>query len=151
MLTLKKKGIYRVIGKKYELLINVIGEEPCLRIISAINITETVKKGTFVQIEEESEEIQEIYANPKSFVFFDYEEEVDLCFIKKETPIGVKTPELNENTFDELYQVYRMEIVITGRKENAVKAYIRNKYHFTDPQINRIVKKLAKTYNADRL
>ena len=42
---LNHPGIYRVIGEQFELLANIVGEVPCLRITSALLINDLVQKG----------------------------------------------------------------------------------------------------------
>lgn len=41
---LNHPGIYRVIGEQFELLANIVGEVPCLRITSALLINDLVQK-----------------------------------------------------------------------------------------------------------
>ena len=51
---LNKPGIYRIIGESFELLANVIGEVPCLRIVSALNVNDLVQKGKYTILPEDS-------------------------------------------------------------------------------------------------
>lgn len=41
---LNHPGIYRIIGENYELLANIVGEVPCLRITSALLMNDLVQK-----------------------------------------------------------------------------------------------------------
>lgn len=66
---LNHPGIYRIVGESFELLANITGEVPCMRITSALLVNDLVQKGEFTVLPEESIEIQSVLANPDKFVF----------------------------------------------------------------------------------
>lgn len=59
MLELKKSGLYIANGKNISVLVRIAGTAPCL---VAVN-------GTITVLEKDSLELQDIVANPKSYVF----------------------------------------------------------------------------------
>ena len=60
---LNHPGIYRIIGENYELLANIVGEVPCLRITSALLMNDLVQRGKFTILSEDSIEIQNVCNN----------------------------------------------------------------------------------------
>lgn len=59
---LNHPGIYRIVGENFELLANIIGEVPCMRITSALLVNDLVQKGEFTILPEDSIEIQSVLA-----------------------------------------------------------------------------------------
>lgn len=140
---LSRPGIYRIIGEKFELLANVIGEAPCLRIVSAIIINDLVQKSKFKVIEEESIEIQTVLANPDKFVFLEYEySDVALLPPYRESIRGTKCPDITEDLFKDFIQRYIMDNRITSRGVVATKAYIVEKTGWTLAQAHTVVLKI---------
>ena len=69
MLELKKPGLYIANGKSTSVLIRVAGTAPCLTIIRGILLNDMERDGTITVLEKESLEIQDIMANPMSYIF----------------------------------------------------------------------------------
>ena len=122
---LNRPGIYRIIGENFELLANVIGEAPCLRITSALLINDLVQKGKFTVLNEESIEIQTVLVNPDKFVFFEYEYSEVVNYPPYRMSIrGSKSPDITEKQFKEFTNRYIEDTTITGRGITSTKAYI---------------------------
>ena len=69
MLELKKPGLYIANGKSTSVLIRVAGTAPSLTIIRGNLLNDMERDGTITVLEKESLEIQDIMANPKSYIF----------------------------------------------------------------------------------
>ncbi len=93
---LNHPGIYRIVGENFELLANIIGEVPCMRITSALLVNDLVQKGEFTILPEDSIEIQSVLANPETIVFLEYEYS-EICSLPsyRQSIHGTKMPEYN--------------------------------------------------------
>ena len=76
---LNHPGIYRIIGEDFELLANVVGEAPMLRIPNALVMNDLIQKGLFHVVTEESYEIQAVLTEPDKFIFFEYTQRFVIC------------------------------------------------------------------------
>lgn len=102
MLELKKPGLYIANGKNTSVLIRVVGTAPCLSIIKGVLLNDMEKDGTITVLEENSLEIQDILANPKSYVF-DYPAVSQAVF----NGLGMETKEKKRIEFtDEDFKKY---------------------------------------------
>ena len=122
---LNHPGIYKIIGDSFELLANVVGEAPCLRIVSALLMNDLVQKGKFTVLNEESIEIQTVLSNPDKFIFFEYDYSDVAKYPSYRMSIrGCKTPDITDEQFKEFTNRYLEDTIITGRGILATKAYI---------------------------
>lgn len=141
---LNKSGIYRIIGENFELLANVIGESPTLRIVNALDVNTLYQKGEFKVLPEESLQIQQVYEDPSKFLFLEYE-----CSDVVKTPPyrqsirGVKIPKASEEEYKDFKERYIQDTRINGRGVSATKAYIMEKTDWSLSQINVLVMKIA--------
>lgn len=142
---LNHPGIYRIVGEQYELLANIVGEAPCLRISSALLVNELVQKGTFKILPEESIEIQSIYANPDRFIFLEYEYS-EICTLPpyRKSIRGTKMPVITDEQMKAFTQRYLEDTQINGRGIGATKAYIMEKTDWSLAQINIVVLQITK-------
>ena len=69
MLELKKPGLYIANGKNISVLVRIAGTAPCLVAVRGILLNDMQKDGTITVLEKDSLELQDIVANPKSYVF----------------------------------------------------------------------------------
>lgn len=142
---LNHPGIYRIVGDKFELLANVIGEVPCMRITSALLINELVQKGEFKILPEDSIEIQTVLANPDKFVFLEYEYS-RICSLPsyRKSIRGTKMPDITEQQLETFTNRYIEDTSIYGRGVSATKAYILETTDWSLAQINVVLMKIAK-------
>lgn len=142
---LNHPGIYRIIGDNFELLANVIGEVPCIRITSALLINDLVQKGVFTVLNEESIEIQSVLANPSKFVFleFEYSEICNLPSYRKSI-YGTKVPKITDAQFEDFTNRYIQDTSISGRGIAATKAYMLEITGWSLAQINVVIMQIAK-------
>lgn len=144
---LNRPGIFRVIGEKFELLANVIGEAPLLRITSAISVNDSLKTGKFVILPEDSLEIQEINTNPDKFLFIEYDySEIAKLPSYRESIRGNKKPDISDEQYRDFVERYKMDRSIPGRGITATKAYIMEKTGWSLGQINVLTMQMAKKY-----
>ena len=68
MLELKKPGLYIANGKNISVLVRIAGTAPCLVAVRGILLNDMQKDGTITVLEKDSLELQDIVANPKSYV-----------------------------------------------------------------------------------
>lgn len=142
---LNHPGIYRIIGEEFELVAIVIGEVPTLRIISAMLVNDLVQKNKFTILSEESLEIQQVYANPDNFVFFEYEySEIANLSSQYKSIRGTKMPDITDQLYNEFKDRYISDTSIPGRGICATKAYIMQKTNWSIPQISVLLMKIAK-------
>lgn len=140
---LNHPGIYKIIGENFELLANVIGEVPCLRITSALLVNDLVQKGQFTVLTEESIEIQTVLANPDKFVFFEYEYSQVANYPSYRMSIrGVKTPDITDNQFEEFTNRYLEDMTVTKRGVASTKAYIVEQTGWSLAQAHMVVLKI---------
>lgn len=122
---LNHPGIYKIVGDSFELLANVIGEVPCLRITSALLMNDLVQKGKFTVLEEDSIEIQTVLSNPDKFVFFEYTySDVAKYPSYRKSIRGAKMPDITDEQFKEFTNRYLEDNAIMCRGPVATKAYI---------------------------
>ena len=142
---LNHPGIYRIVGENFELLANIIGEVPCMRITSALLVNDLVQKGEFTIVNEESIEIQSILANPDKFVFFEYEYS-EICSLPpyRTTIRGTKMPNITEQQLEAFTNRYLEDMQISGRGIAATKAYMLETTGWSLAQINVVLMKIAK-------
>ena len=69
MLELKKPGLYIANGKNISVLVRIAGTAPCLVAVRGILLNDMQRDGTITVLEKDSLELQDIVANPKSYVF----------------------------------------------------------------------------------
>lgn len=143
---LNHPGIYRIVGEKFELLANIIGEVPCMRITSALLINDLVQKGEFKVLPEESIEIQSVLANPEKFVFLEYEYS-EICSLPsyRKSIHGTKMPNITDEQLKAFTNKYREDIGIYGRGITATKAYMLETTDLSLAQINVLLMKIAKS------
>lgn len=142
---LNHPGIYRIIGEEFELVAIVIGEVPTLRITSAMLINDLVQKNKFTILSEESLEIQQVYANPDNFIFFEYEySEIANLSSQYRSIRGTKMPDITDQLYNEFKDRYISDTSISGRGICATKAYIMQKTNWSIPQISVLLMKIAK-------
>lgn len=141
---LNKCGIYRIVGESFEILANVIGEPPTLRITGALDLNTLVEKGEFKVLSEESLQIQQIYADPSKFLFLPQEfSEVCNTPPYRQSIRGVKVPEVKDKEYEDFKARYIQDTQIIGRGVTATKAYIMEKTDWSLAQINVLILKLA--------
>lgn len=142
---LNHPGIYRIIGENFELLANIIGEVPCMRITSALLVNDLVQKGEFTILPEESIEIQSVLANPDKFVFLEYEYS-EICSLPsyRQSIHGTKMPNITDEQLKTFTNKYLEDIGIYGRGVAATKAYILETTGWSLAQINVVLMKIAK-------
>ena len=140
---LNHPGIYRVIGEQFELLANIVGEVPCLRITSALLINDLVQKGKFTVLSEESIEIQTVCQKPDSFLFLEYEYS-EICTLPpyRLSIRGTKMPNISNEQLKAFTNRYLEDIKIPGRGIEATKAYILSVTDFNLAQINVLMLKI---------
>lgn len=139
-------GIYRAIGKTKELLINVVGEYPCLRIINAIDINAFITKLKVVELNEESLEIQNIYHDPESYLFLEWEYSDVSKLPDFRQSQSFKVPKVSTDLMKEFEQRYINDIKIPGLGIGATKFYIAEKMGWTLSQAHMLVMQIAKKY-----
>lgn len=66
---LNRPGIYHIYTDSFELLANVVGEAPVLRIPRALVMNDVIQRGQFRVVEEDSYEIQTVLHNPDLCIF----------------------------------------------------------------------------------
>lgn len=142
---LNHPGVYRIVGDNFELLANVIGEAPCLRIVNAIILNDFIQKNTVRTITEESDEIQEVINNPDAFVFIEWEYS-DVCKLPpyRVSIRGTKVPKISDKEFEEFTQRYISDVSIPGRGISSTKMYIMDKTGWTLSQAHLVVMQIAK-------
>lgn len=142
---LNHPGIYRVVGDNFELLANIIGEAPCLRITSALSINDLVQKGEFTILPEDSIEIQSVLANPDKFVFLEYEYS-EICALPsyRKSIHGTKIPDITDEQMEVFTKRYIQDTNIYGRGIAATKAYMLETTGWSLAQINVVLMKIAK-------
>lgn len=148
---LNHPGVYRIIGEHFELLATIVGEVPCLRIASALNVNDLVQKSKFTVLEEESSEIQAVYANPDKFVFLEY----DYSDAAKLPPYrasirGVKCPDITETQFKEFVERYKIDKSLPGRGIAATKFYMVEKTGWTLSQAHAVILKIVNYLRHER-
>lgn len=145
---LNKPGIYRIIGESFELLANVIGEVPCLRIVSALNINDLVQKGKYTVLPEDSIEIQTVLVNPDKFVFIEFEySDVALLPPYRQSIRGTKCPDITDEQFKEFTNRFIQDNSITNRGPVATKSYIVEKTGWTLAQAQVVLLKIINHLN----
>lgn len=142
---LNHPGIYRIVGKEFELLAIVIGEVPCLRITSAILINDAVNKSRFTVLQEDSNEIQQVILNPDKFIFIEYEYSEYICKSDINKSIrGNKMPDITNDQVNEILARYIRDTSINGRGIAATRAYLAETTDWSIGQINIVLMKIAK-------
>ena len=147
MLTLNHAGVYRIIGSKYEILANVIGESPCFRIKNAIDMNAMVKNAEIIVLHEESQIIQEIYSRPTDFLFIEWEySDVSKLPPNRMSIRGIRVPEheITEKMFKEFTERYKLDVSLPGRGPTATKMYIVERTGWTLGQAHMVVMQIAK-------
>lgn len=141
---LNKPGIYRIVGEKFELLANVVGEVPCLRIPQALLMNDLVQYGKFTVLGEETIEIQHVIRNPDSYIFLEYEYS-EICSLPsyRQSIRGAKCPDVSDDDLKDFTARYIEDRSIPGRGIAATKAYIMSKKDWSLAQINVLLMKLA--------
>lgn len=142
---LNRPGIYRIVGEKFELLANVIGEVPTLRIVNALDLNTLAQKGEFKVLSEESLQIQEVLQNPSNFLFIkvEFSNAIHIppyrCSIR-----GTKIPNLSNEDYEDFKGRYIQDTKVIGRGVTATKAYIMEKTGWSLSQIHMLVMKIGK-------
>ena len=94
---LNHPGVYRIIGKDFELLANIEGEAPLFKITSAILINDLVNYGRINELQPDSLQIRQILEDPDSFVFLEYEySEVAVLPNHRKSIRGNKMPKITD-------------------------------------------------------
>ncbi len=142
---LNHPGIYKIVGEKFELLANIVGEAPCFRITGALIINDLVQFGKFVVLNEESIEVQLVLANPDKYVFIEYEYS-DICSLPpyRQSINGTKMPTITDEQYDLFTKRYLMDSGTYGRGITATKAYILEKTGWSLAQINVVLMHIIK-------
>lgn len=141
---LNHPGIYRIIGEHYELLANIVGEVPCLRITSALLMNDLVQKSKFTVLSEDSIEIQTVCQNPDSFLFFEYDYS-EVCSLPpyRQSIRGTKMPDISNDMMKAFTERYISDMSIPGRGIEATKAYILSVTDWSLAQINVLLLRIA--------
>lgn len=141
---LNHPGIYRIIGENYELLANIVGEVPCLRITSALLMNDLVQRGKFTILSEDSIEIQNVCNNPDTFLFFEYEYS-EVCPLPpyRQSIRGTKMPDISNDMMKAFTERYISDMSINGRGIEATKAYILSVTDWSLAQINVLLLRIA--------
>ena len=141
---LNHPGIYRIIGENYELLANIVGEVPCLRITSALLMNDLVQRGKFTVLSEDSIEIQTVCQNPDSFLFFEYDYS-EVCSLPpyRQFIRGTKMPDISNDMMKAFTERYISDMSIPGRGIEATKAYILSVTDWSLAQINVLLLRIA--------
>lgn len=141
---LNHPGVYQIVGEKFELLANVIGEVPCLRIHSALLMNDLVQKSKFTVLTEDSLEIQQVLADPDKFAFSEYEYS-EVCELPpcKKSIRGEKLPDISDCIMKDLTDKY-IEHRNIGVSLNATRAYFIRRTGLSIPQINMLILKISK-------
>lgn len=141
---LNHPGIYRIIGEHYELLANIVGEVPCLRITSALLMNDLVQKSKFTVLSEDSIEIQTVCQNPDSFLFFEYDYS-EVCSLPpyRQSIRGTKMPDISNDMMKAFTERYISDMSINGRGIEATKAYILSVTDWSLAQINVLLLRIA--------
>ena len=113
---LNHPGIYRIIGEHFELLANIVGEVPCLRITSALLMNDLVQRGKFTVLSEDSIEIQTVCNNPDAFLFFEYDYS-EVCPLPpyRQSIRGTKMPDISNDMMKAFTERYISDMSINGR------------------------------------
>lgn len=143
---LNHPGIYRIVGEKFELLANVIGEAPCMRITSALLMNDLIQKGKFTILTEESIEIQSVLSNPDMYIFLEYEYS-SICELPshRQSIRGTKCPDITEKALKSFTERYLEDAAIPGRGITATKAFIMERTDWSLAQINVLLMKIINT------
>lgn len=149
---LNHPGIYRIVGEEYELLANITGEVPCLKINSALLMNSLVRKGKFEVLTEDSLEVQKVLTFPDAFIFIEYEYS-EVCKLPehRKSIRGSKMPKIDDKEFNSFVDRYIEDTQITGRGVAATKSYIMYKTGWSLAQINVLILKIAKKVKQDSL
>lgn len=141
---LNHPGIYRIIGENYELLANIVGEVPCLRITSALLMNDLVQRGKFTILSEDSIEIQNVCNNPDTFLFFEHEYS-EVCPLPpyRQSIRGTKMPDISNDMMKAFTERYISDMSINGRGIEATKAYILSVTDWSLAQINVLLLRIA--------
>lgn len=141
---LNHPGIYRIIGEHFELLANIVGEVPCLRITSALLMNDLVQRGKFTVLSEDSIEIQTVYNNPDAFLFFEYDYS-EVCPLPpyRQSIRGTKMPDISNDMMKAFTERYISDMSINGRGIEATKAYILSVTDWSLAQINVLLLRIA--------
>lgn len=141
---LNHPGIYRIIGENYELLANIVGEVPCLRITSALLMNDLVQRGKFTILSEDSIEIQNVCNNPDVFLFFEHEYS-EVCSLPpyRQSIRGTKMPDISNDMMKAFTERYISDMSINGRGIEATKAYILSVTDWSLAQINVLLLRIA--------
>lgn len=134
---LNHPGIYRIVGEHFELLANITGEIPCLRITSALLMNDLIQKGKFTVLSEDSIEIQSVCQDPSAFIFLEYEYS-EICSLPpyRKSIRGAKMPDITNEELKAFTNRYLADIEIPGRGIEATKAYIMSVTNWSLAQIN---------------
>lgn len=141
---LNHPGIYRIIGEHFELLANIVGEVPCLRITSALLMNDLVQRGKFTVLSEDSIEIQTVCNNPDTFLFFEYDYS-EVCSLPpyRQSIRGTKMPDISNDMMKAFTERYISDMSINGRGIEATKAYILSVTDWSLAQINVLLLRIA--------
>lgn len=141
---LNHPGIYRIIGEHFELLANIVGEVPCLRITSALLMNDLVQRGKFTVLSEDSIEIQTVCNNPDVFLFFEYDYS-EVCPLPpyRQSIRGTKMPDISNDMMKAFTERYISDMSINGRGIEATKAYILSVTDWSLAQINVLLLRIA--------
>lgn len=140
---LNHPGVYRIVGEHYELLANIVGEVPCMRITSALLMNDLVRKGKFTILTEESIEIQSVLANPDNYIFLEYEYS-SICQMPsyRQSIKGVRCPDITNKELKAFTERYLEDAAIPGRGITATKAFIMERTDWSLAQINVLMMKI---------
>lgn len=114
---LNHPGIYRIIGEHFELLANIVGEVPCLRITSALLMNDLVQRGKFTVLSEDSIEIQTVCNNPDAFLFFEYDYS-EVCPLPpyRQSIRGTKMPDISNDMMKAFTERYISDMSIMAEE-----------------------------------
>lgn len=141
---LNHPGVYRIIGKDFELLANIEGEAPLFKITSAILINDLVNYGRINELQPDSLQIRQILEDPDSFVFLEYEySEVATLPNHRKSIRGNKMPKITDFEMKDFIQRYIYDFK-NNRPLSYTKAYIMERTNFTLPQINLLIMGISK-------
>ena len=112
---LNRPGIYHIYTDSFELLANVVGEAPVLRIPRALVMNDVIQRGQFRVVEEDSYEIQTVLHNPDLCIFKEFEYS-DMCKLPpyKKSVRGSKKPDITDDQLKDFTNRYLEDISIAG-------------------------------------
>lgn len=141
---LTKNGVYRIIGKEFELLANVEGTAPLLIITGALLMNDLVRKGKFTVLDDKSMEVIEVLTHPENFIFFEYEYSDEICLPSyRSNGKGEKLPPVTDEEYQQFKNRYILDVT-SGRGIGSTKLWIIDRKDWSVSQAHIMCMKIAK-------